>query len=303
MSDLLTTTQLSRRFGSTQVVAPVDLKLQRGDILGLLGPNGAGKSTIMRMLCGDLAPSGGTVTIYGKDLLNQPTQAKRYIGYLPERPPLHIDQTVDEYLLDCAHLHGLKRAQVREACQQAKRRCALEQSGKRLIRNLSKGYQQRVGLAQAIIHDPKVVILDEPTDGLDPAQIRQVRELIQELAQGKGVILSSHILPEIEATCNRVTILQQGRSVYSGEISTPAQTCYRIGLEQHPTEDEIKAIGGVAEVERLHTDYYRITLEHNHSPSELAQRLVARGWGLMELRPEQISLEQLFLQATTGGYS
>jgi ABC-2 type transport system ATP-binding protein len=303
MPELLTTTQLNRRFGATEVVAPVDLKLQRGDILGLLGPNGAGKSTIMRMLCGDLAPSGGKVSIYGMDLLDQPIQAKRHIGYLPERPPLQVDQTVDEYLLDCALLRGLKRAQAKEACQQAKRRCALEQSGQRLIRKLSKGYQQRVGLAQAIIHDPMVVILDEPTDGLDPAQIRQVRELIQELALGKGVIISSHILPEIEATCNRVTILQQGRSVYCGEISPPEQACFRVGLEQHPTVDEIKAIGSVSKVERLHTDYYRITLEPDYAASELAQQLVARGWGLVELRPEQISLEQLFLQATTGGYS
>jgi ABC-2 type transport system ATP-binding protein len=303
MPDLLTTNQLNRRFGNSQVVEPIDLKLQQGDILGLLGPNGAGKSTIMRMLSGDLAPSGGSVSIYGKDLLNQPTKAKPYIGYLPERPPLHGDQTVDEYLWDCAHLHGLKRAQAKEARQKVKRRCALEQSGKRLIRKLSKGYQQRVGLAQAIIHDPKIVILDEPTDGLDPAQIRQVRELIKELALGKGVILSSHILPEIEATCNRVTILAQGRHVYSGEITPPEQTCYRIGLEQHPTLDEIKAMGGVSDVEQLHTDYYRITLEPDHPASEMAQRIVARGWGLIELRPERISLEQLFLEATTGGYS
>lgn len=303
MPDLLTTARLSRSFGRTQVVAPVDLKLQRGDILGLLGPNGAGKSTIMRMLCGDLAPSGGSVTIHGKDLLNQPTQAKRYIGYLPERPPLHGDQTVDEFLWDCAYLHGLKRTQAKEARQQVKRLCSLEQSGKRLIRKLSKGYQQRVGLAQAIIHDPKVVILDEPTDGLDPAQIRQVRDLIQALAQEKGVILSSHILSEIEATCNRVTILQQGRSVYSGEIAPAEQTCYRIRLEQHPTVEEIKGMSGISDAKQLPTDAYRITLEPGHPPSELAQRIVARGWGLTELRPERISLEQLFLEATTGGHS
>jgi ABC-2 type transport system ATP-binding protein len=303
MPELLTTSQLSRHFGSTQVVAPIDLELKRGDILGLLGPNGAGKSTIMRMLCGDLAPSGGRVTICGEDLLNQPTDAKRFIGYLPERPPLHRNQTVDEYLWDCAHLHGLKRVPAREAHELTKRRCGLEQVGKRLIRKLSKGYQQRVGLAQAIIHDPRVVILDEPTDGLDPAQMRQVRELIQELAQRKGVILSSHILPEIEATCNRVTILQQGRHVYSGEIIPPAQTCYRIGLEQNPALPVIKELSGVADAEQLHTDYYRITLEPGCQPSTLAQQIVTQGWGLVELKPERISLEQLFLEATTGGYS
>ncbi|MEW8692643.1 MAG: ATP-binding cassette domain-containing protein [Candidatus Thiodiazotropha endolucinida] len=303
MPKLLTTSQLSRHFGSSQVVSAVDLNLMRGDILGLLGPNGAGKSTIMRMLSGDLAPSAGTISICGEDLLNRPTQAKRFIGYLPERPPLHRDQTVDEYLWDCAHLHGLKRRQSKAARERTKKRCGLEQAGRRLIRKLSKGFQQRVGLAQAIIHDPRVVILDEPTDGLDPAQIRQVRELIQELARDKGVILSSHILPEIEATCNRVTILQQGKSVYSGEITPPAQTLYRIGLDQNPEPESIKAMTGVAEAEQMHADYYRITLEPGCQPSELARQIVARGWGLIELKPERMSLEQLFLQATTGGHS
>ncbi|MGD9171731.1 MAG: ATP-binding cassette domain-containing protein [Candidatus Thiodiazotropha sp.] len=301
MPELLTTNQLSRRFAGTQVVAPVDLQLERGDILGLLGPNGAGKSTIMRMLSGDLAPSDGTINICGEDLLTRPTHAKRFIGYLPERPPLHRDQTVDEYLWDCTLLHGMKRGQSREAREQTKKRCGLEQAGRRLIGKLSKGFQQRVGLAQAIIHNPRVIILDEPTDGLDPAQIRQVRELIQELALGKGVILSSHILPEIEATCNRVTILQKGKRVYSGEITPPAQTCYRIGLACNPPLHEIQAMTGVAEAEQLHTDYYRITLDGGSQPSELAQQIVAKGWGLSELKPERISLEQLFLQATTGG--
>ncbi|ODJ88403.1 putative ABC transporter ATP-binding protein YxlF [Candidatus Thiodiazotropha endolucinida] len=189
------------------------------------------------------------------------------------------------------------------AREHTKQRCGLEQAGRRLIRKLSKGFQQRVGLAQAIIHDPRVVILDEPTDGLDPAQIRQVRELIQELARDKGVILSSHILPEIEATCNRVTILQQGKSVYSGELTPPAQTCYRIGLDRNPEPQSIKAMTGVAEAEQMHTDYYRIILEPGCQPSELARQIVARGWGLIELKPERMSLEQLFLQATTGGHS
>jgi ABC-2 type transport system ATP-binding protein len=303
MPELLTTTRLSRQFGATQVVQPIDLRLKQGDILGLLGPNGAGKTTIMRMLSGDLAPSGGTITICGEDLLDRPTHAKRFIGYLPERPPLHRDQTVDEFLRDCAHLHGLNRTQAREAREWTKRRCGLDRVGGRLIRKLSKGYQQRAGLAQAIIHKPRVVILDEPTDGLDPAQIRQVRELIQELAQRMGVILSSHILPEIEASCNRVTILQQGQCVYSGELTPPAQTAYRIGLDQHPQVEEITALAAVAAAEQLHADHYRITLEAGCKPSELAQQILAQGWGLIELKADRVSLEQLFLQATTGGFS
>ncbi|MEW8587246.1 MAG: ATP-binding cassette domain-containing protein [Candidatus Thiodiazotropha sp.] len=303
MPDLLTTTQLSRRFGGTAVVLPIDLRLEQGDILGLLGPNGAGKSTILRMLSGDLAPSGGEINICGEDLLERPIQAKRFIGYLPERPPLHWDQTVDEFLWDCAHLHGLNRNQAQEARTQTKRRCGLEQTGRRLIGRLSKGYQQRLGLAQAIIHNPRVIILDEPTDGLDPAQIRQVRELIQELAQYRGVILSSHILPEIEASCNRVTILQQGKPVYNGEITPPDQTCYRVALDQEQALQEITALSAVAAAEQLHTDSYRITLKTGCQPSDLAQQIVAMGWGLVELKAERINLEQLFIQATTGGSS
>ncbi|MES9990561.1 MAG: ABC transporter ATP-binding protein [Candidatus Thiodiazotropha sp.] len=303
MPELLTTTQLSRHFGGTAVVQPIDLQLRQGDILGLLGPNGAGKSTIMRMLCGDLAPSGGRINICGEDLLKRSIHAKRFIGYLPERPPLHREQTVDEFLWDCAHLRGLKRNQVQQAREQAKQRCGLEQTGRRLIRKLSKGFQQRVGLAQAIIHNPRVIILDEPTDGLDPVQIRQVRELIQELAQHRGVILSSHILPEIEASCNRVTILQQGKSVYSGEITPPQQTCYRVGLEQQQAVEAITELNAVAAAEQLHTDSYRITLATGYQASDLSQQIVARGWGLVELKAERLSLEQLYIQATTGGLS
>ncbi|MCU7808190.1 MAG: ABC transporter ATP-binding protein [Candidatus Thiodiazotropha sp. (ex Semelilucina semeliformis)] len=303
MSTLLNAKQLQRSFHGRLVVEPLDLQLSTGDILGLLGPNGAGKSTIMRMLCGDLAPSGGTVEIGGDDLLQQPLPCKRRIGFLPERPPLHHDQTVDEYLTDCAYLRGMDRSACKTARLQSKQQCGLESVGSRLIRKLSKGYQQRVGLAQAIIHDPQVVILDEPTDGLDPAQIRQVRELIRSLAETRGVILSSHILPEIQATCNRVVILQDGRTVYSGDLSPPASPCYRIGLEQDPDEVLIAALSPVTSVERLHTDYFRVTLKTGANPSELSRLILEKGWGLIELTPETLSLEQRYLQATTGGES
>ncbi|MEJ2612354.1 MAG: ABC transporter ATP-binding protein [Candidatus Thiodiazotropha sp.] len=300
MLNLLTTTQLKRSFHNRLAVEPIDLQLAKGDILGLLGPNGAGKSTIMRMISGDLAPSGGQVEIGGFDLLTQPRQAKRYIGYLPEHPPLHRDQTVDEFLSDCARLRGLNRQKAQEARQTVKQRCSLEQSGKRLIRKLSKGYQQRIGLAQAIIHNPSLVILDEPTDGLDPAQIRQVRELIQELASERAIIISSHILSEIQATCNRVVILQQGKTVYSGDITPPDQPSYRLGLEQNPQASEISALPTIATAEPLHTDYYRIRLQPGSRPSECVAQILQQGWGVCELTPETLSLEQLFLQATTG---
>ncbi len=301
MSNLLDAVALQRSFHGRQVVEPLDLQLQAGDILGLLGPNGAGKSTILRMLCGDLAPSGGSVTICGEDLLRRPKPAKAQLGFLPERPPLLKDQTVDEYLADCARLRGLGHRQSREGRDRVKQQCGLERVGKRLIRKLSKGYQQRVGLAQAIIHDPALVILDEPTDGLDPAQMRQVRELIGTLAQQHGVILSSHILSEIQASCNRVAILREGRIVYDGPLETAERTSYRIGLEQDPAESQIAALAPVAEVQRLHTDYFRVTLQADARVAELSRLILEQGWGLVELTPEQLSLEQRYLEATTGG--
>jgi ABC-2 type transport system ATP-binding protein len=301
MQNPLTTNQLSRSFHHHPIVQPLDLQLSQGDILGLLGPNGAGKSTIMRMISGDLAPSSGKIEICGYDLLEQPRQAKQNLGYLPERPPLHMDQTVDEFLSDCAALHGLKSAKLKQARATVKQQCGLEQSGNRLIRKLSKGYQQRVGLAQAIIHDPQLLILDEPTDGLDPAQIHQLRALIKELANDKAVILSSHTLSEIQATCNRVVILQQGKTVYNGDITPAEQSCYRLGLEQNPLESEITALPAIATAEQLHTDYFLITLEPGYRPSECLEQLLSRGWQVSELSPVTRSLEQLFLQATAGG--
>ena len=300
MSNLLDAAALARSFHGRQVVEPLDLQLQAGEILGLLGPNGAGKSTILRMLCGDLAPSGGSVRICGEDLLDRPLQAKARLGYLPERPPLLRDQTVDEYLTDCARLRGLDGRQTREGRERVKQQCELASVGRRLIRKLSKGYQQRVGLAQAIIHEPELVILDEPTDGLDPAQIRQVRELIRSQAEQRGVILSSHILSEIQATCNRVAILREGRIVYDGPLDSAEQTSYRLGLEQDPQEAQIGALAPVAEVERLHTDYFRVTLRPGAQAAELAPLILAQGWDLVELTPEKLSLEQRYLEATTG---
>lgn len=300
MSPLLNAVRLSRSFHGRQVVEPLDLQLAGGDILGLLGPNGAGKTTIMRMLCGDLAPSGGRIEIGGADLAQRPLEAKRRLGYLPEHPPLHRDQTVDEYLSDCASLRGLGRSARLAALPATKRRCGLESVGGRLIRKLSKGYQQRVGLAQAIIHDPQVVILDEPTDGLDPAQIRQVRELIRTLAERRGVILSSHILPEIQATCSRVVILQNGRTVYSGDIDPPGAAGYRVGLDPEPDPEALARLPVVASVEHLPTGHFHVTLQADARPGELCRLILQQGWELTELTPEGLSLEQRYLQATSG---
>ncbi|MET0053007.1 MAG: ABC transporter ATP-binding protein [Candidatus Thiodiazotropha sp.] len=300
MTELLITRQLSRQFPPREVVQPLDLSLARGDILGLLGPNGAGKSTILRMISGDLAPSRGSIHVCGFDLVRQPRAAKRHIGYLPERPPLHPDQRVDEFLYDCARLRGLSRSAAIGARARSRQQCDLNEVGQRLIRKLSKGYQQRVGLAQAILHDPEVVILDEPTDGLDPAQIRQVRTLIGQLARDKAVLLSSHNLGEIQAACNRVVILQQGRCVYQGGLTPSERTTYRLVLEQKPESSLIAELPSLTSVETMEPGVYRLTLANGKRPSEVLTELVARNWGVSEFAPETHNLEQIFLQATTG---
>jgi ABC-2 type transport system ATP-binding protein len=301
MESLLTTEKLSRSYHGRTVVAALDLSLHRGEILGLLGPNGAGKSTALRMLCGDLAPSSGTVRIGSHDLLIDPIPAKSRLGYLPERPPLHPDQRVVEYLRDAARLRRLPRRSIDDAVRQAIKRCALESVEKRLIRKLSKGFQQRLGIAQAILHQPSVIILDEPTDGLDPVQLREVRGLIRDLSSNAGVIISSHILPEIQTLCSRVVILQDGVSVYTGDITPPDSPGFKVLLARPPQLQRLTELPMVSEVRQLHSDYFHISLHPHADPSELAARLVSEDWGLRELTPEGLSLEQIFLQATSGG--
>jgi ABC-2 type transport system ATP-binding protein len=208
---------LTRSHGTKLVaVDNVSLELRRGEVLGLLGHNGAGKSTTLQMLTGALPPDSGTVTICDFDLAAEPELAKACIGFLPEHPPLYKDMRVDDYLLFAARLHKVPAARLAEALAQAKQRCGLQECGGKLIGTLSKGYQQRVGIAQAIIHNPAVVVLDEPTVGLDPAQIRDIRSLIRELGDHSSVILSTHLLNEVENLCDRVAILKQGRLIFSG---------------------------------------------------------------------------------------
>ncbi|MBI5006127.1 MAG: ABC transporter ATP-binding protein [Nitrosomonadales bacterium] len=213
----LSAQDLTRRHGARLVaVSGVSLELRRGEVLGLLGHNGAGKSTTLQMLTGALPPDSGTVKICDFDLAGQPELAKACIGFLPEHPPLYRDMRVDDYLLFTARLHKVPSGKLAAALEQAKQRCGLQEHGRKIIGTLSKGYQQRVGIAQAIIHNPAVVVLDEPTVGLDPAQIRDIRALIRELGDNSSVILSTHLLNEVENLCDRVIILQHGRLIFSG---------------------------------------------------------------------------------------
>jgi ABC-2 type transport system ATP-binding protein len=205
---------MQRYYNHYCALKAVDIRLKKGEVLGLLGPNGAGKSTTMQLLTGNLSPDEGSVSINSISLQHQPIEAKRQLGYLPETPPLYRDMRVLEYLRYCARLHDISKANLADAVNKVMQRCGLEDVQQRLIGNLSKGYQQRVGIAQAIIHEPAVIILDEPTVGLDPIQIQEIRALIKVLAHDHSVILSTHILQEVEAVCDRVHILKEGQTVF-----------------------------------------------------------------------------------------
>jgi ABC-2 type transport system ATP-binding protein len=295
MEPLVRVTDLSRRFGRTLVLSGVNLTLERGEVLGLLGPNGAGKTTCLRILSGNLAPSSGRVEIGGSDLARDPVTAKSRLGYLPERPPLYPDLRVDEYLTFCARLRRVPRGQVAEAVAQAKRRCGLDESGRRPIAKLSKGFRQRLGIAQAIVHRPRLLILDEPTEGLDPVQIREVRGLVRELAQGCGVIFSSHILPEVQAVCDRVSILNRGRSIYSERLEPDRDTLvWRVQVDAPMDVFALGALQCVEEARALRHDRYRVVLRPGCDSADLARQAVGAGLALRELNAERSDLERVF---------
>jgi len=210
---LISINGLSKFYGQKHAIKDVSFAVNRGEILGLLGPNGAGKSTTMQIICGVIAANSGSVNIAGHDIIDAPKQAKQNIGFLPEQLPLYGDLTVDEYLFYSAKLRGIKKQSLNDQIISCKKRCGLENTGTRLIQNLSKGYKQRVGIAQAIIHMPPIIILDEPTSGLDPKQILEIRELMRELSKDHSIIISTHILSEVEAICDRVLVINEGNIV------------------------------------------------------------------------------------------
>jgi ABC-2 type transport system ATP-binding protein len=294
---------LSRNFGNNIAVNDVSFSLQKGEVLGFLGPNGAGKSTTMRMLTGNLAPSNGSVKICGHDMVDNPKKAKEMIGYLPEMRPLYKELTVDEFLTIAARFHKVQSSKIMRSVENAKDKCGLSHMSKRLIENLSNGYQQRVGIAQAIIHNPEIVILDEPTVGLDPIQIREIRNLIKEIGKKHSVILSTHILPEVEMVCDRVQIINEGNLVFNGSIEDLKKqrrgNKLLVGFTKAPTKKELLAIDGVSQADKIDKTMFRIHFKEKYLPAEeIVITSTKKKWGLFHIAPDITSLEDIFVQLT-----
>src|SRR5579864_6741891 len=307
---MITVKELTKRYARNTAVDHISFEVLKGQIVGFLGPNGAGKTTTMRMLTGFLSPTSGSATVAGYDVLEQPLEVKRRIGYLPETPPLYPEMETGEYLIFVGKLKGLSGTELHRRVDYVCDRCAIADVKNKLLGKLSKGYRQRVGLAQAIIHNPDVLILEEPTAGLDPKQIIETRELIKALAGDHTIILSTHILPEVSQTCQRVVIINKGHVV---AVDTPDNLTARLrgsetmyvqvagANDAAPTLQRVAGVTSVSVADRKDSTVgYEVVSEHGRDVRrDLAQAVVTGGWGLLELRPLRMSLEDIFLSLTT----
>ncbi|WP_418992500.1 ABC transporter ATP-binding protein [Alistipes sp.] len=290
---------LSHRYSVEWAIRDISFSIEKTGIMGLLGSNGAGKSTTMNIICGVLNQTEGDVAINGIDLRKNPVEAKKHIGFLPQKPPLHPDLTVDEYLVHCATLRRMESRSIRAAVERAKERCAIGHFSKRLIKNLSGGYQQRVGIAQAIVHSPQFVVMDEPTNGLDPNQIVEIRTLIKEIARDHSVLISTHILSEVQATCRDIRMIEHGRMVFSGSMDdfnnyVVPNTLTAVFAEP-PAAEELARIEQVLRVDELSQGRFRIRFSGDETITErLVASSVENGWRLREITPERCSLDVIF---------
>ena len=309
---MITVQNVTKRYATKMAVEGVSFQVEKGEILGFLGPNGAGKTTTMRIITGYMPASDGTVRVDGFDVFENPIDVRRRIGYLPENPPLYVEMTVTGYLRFVAKIKGVPKERIDSEVADVMERSNVTDVKDRVIAKLSKGYKQRVGIAQALLNDPPVLILDEPTIGLDPKQIHEVRQLIKDLAGKHTVVLSTHILPEVEQTCHRVIIIDRGKIV---AVDTPQnlrlqlQGAERISIEvQGPVSEilsKLRAMPGVVDVRKIaDTDgRHRLEVEgelRKDIRSDLARMIVQNGWGLYELQSSTMSLEDIFLKLTTA---
>lgn len=297
---ILALDHVSRRLAGREVVHDLNLNVSRGEVLGLLGVNGAGKTTTLRMIAGVLAPSTGAVRLDGANLYEQPERARRSIGYLPETPPLHQELSTEEFLAFCARLHGVARKAVAAAVARTLERCELGEVRRRPIAALSKGFRQRVGLAQAIVHEPELIVLDEPASGLDPVQAMKLRELVRGFGQDHAVILSTHVLPDVSACCDRVAILHRGELRYSGPATPNVANTLRVGVARTTGANDWESLPMVASAEAIDVMHWRVHLRPGVSIEAFAVAVVERGLGLIELRLDTAPLESTFLAIATA---
>ena len=311
---MITVKELTKRYARNTAVDHISFQVEKGQIVGFLGPNGAGKTTTMRMLTGFLSPTSGSAAVAGFDVLEQPLEVKKRIGYLPETPPLYPEMETGEYLTFVGKLKGLSGAELRKRVDYVCDRCAVADVKNKLLGKLSKGYRQRVGLAQAIIHNPDVLILDEPTAGLDPKQINETRDLIKSLGGDHTIILSTHILPEVEQTCEQVLIINKGKLVATDSVhnlqnrargaeSVMVEVSGRNGsIDSAAVQRRLEQVVGVSRVmakpSRDNYSSFEVESQKGFVRGDLARAVVESGWDLNELRPAAMSLEEIFLQLT-----
>lgn len=290
---------LSHRYTKSWAIQDINFEIAQSGIVGLLGSNGAGKSTTMNIICGVLNQTEGEVFIAGIDIRKHPEEAKKLIGFLPQNAPLHMDLTVDEYLVYCAHIRLIDKNKIRESVEAAKERCGVAHFSKRLIHNLSGGYRQRVGIAQAIVHRPKLVVLDEPTNGLDPNQILEVRDLIKEIAADRAVIISTHILSEVQVLCQEIKMIENGVMVFADTLEAfnnyLKPNSLLVYLENPPAVDQLNAFPGITKVDFLSSRQVRLEFDTRLDiTEELIRTSIEKGWHLKEINQEKSSMEAIF---------
>ncbi len=290
---------LSHRYSVDWAIRDINIEVAEKGVFGLLGSNGAGKSTTMNIICNVLTQTEGNVFINGINLRENPIEAKKYIGFLPQKAPLHTEMTVDEYLYHCADIRLMPKNEITAAVERAKAKCGISHFSKRQIKNLSGGYQQRVGIAQAIIHNPMFVVLDEPTNGLDPNQIAEVRKLIKEIAKDRAVLLSTHILPEVQAVCDYILMIEKGHKVFEGNMEAfnhyMNPSAVMTIMHNAPSNEELLKIEGVVRIERLTKTRIRIHFKGDDSIiGKIVNRAVEGGWHLREIALEKESLDKVF---------
>jgi ABC-2 type transport system ATP-binding protein len=303
---------LTKSYGGILAIQALNFQIQKGEVVGFLGPNGAGKSTTMKIITGFMAPSSGKAVVGGYDVFENPIEVKRRIGYLPETPPVYGDMKVRDYLKYVAELKGVEKSKITKNVDNAIEKTHLGSVEKRLIQNLSKGFRQRVGIAQALVSDPEVLILDEPTVGLDPKQVAEIRELIKQLRGQHTIILSTHILPEVQATCERIIILNKGQIVAQDTLSNLSNLksgSRKVNLKiKRPAEETsmvLSKISGVMSVQAgaSRNDWILDTQENDELVEQIASQVIQKGYGLLEISSARADLEDIFLKLTYGASS